>query len=105
MTEDKRSVPSSEEQNLADTIEKLMQETSILPEDKEINGLLKETITGGLGRIVSFHPTAAGWVASVESWDSMRVRQIEKKGEMEAKLTRIYIGRTERKFKFRMYEM
>lgn len=97
-------VQTSTEQNLADTIEKLLAEESLKPEADEIDDLLEQTITE-VGRIISFSRTPSGWIAAVEPWDSMRVRNIEKEGEKAARLTRISIDQTNGKFRFNIYRL
>ncbi|MDA2926049.1 hypothetical protein MYX78_02255 [Acidobacteria bacterium AH-259-G07] len=98
--EDDSFLPKVKEENLAANFEGLLKERS--PEEGEIYGLLQETIAE-VGRIVSFHRTSSGWVAAVEAWEEVRVRNIQKKGEEGASLSRIVIDETDGKFRFKIY--
>ena len=102
---------TSKEENLAHIFEELREEKALppVPEEDEIDDILEETITDGLGRVVSLHRTPAGWIAAVEPWEQMRQRNRESRswappqeGENVLSLTRIAIDESDGKFRFKI---
>ncbi|MDA2930069.1 hypothetical protein MYX84_09010 [Acidobacteria bacterium AH-259-O06] len=100
-TEDDGSVSTAKQENLADIFEKLLEDESLDPDEDEIDDLLQQTITE-VGRLVSFRRTDSGWIAAVEPWQQMRVRNTQRSGEEVGSLTHIYIDQTDGKFRFKI---
>lgn len=111
MAEDKSSPPTPEEENLDHIFEELKEEKAVppVPAEDEMGVLLEETLSEGLGRIVSLRRTSTGWIASVERWEEMRLRNVQhpswrtpKMARNDVSLTRVSIDLADGKFTFKI---
>jgi len=79
--EDEEVIASLKEEILTRPLKRSLEGVSFNIDDEEQAGKFLEDKLSEIGRLISLERTESGWLATIEPWEQVRIRNIERKGD------------------------
>jgi hypothetical protein len=79
--EDEAVIESLKREILTKPLKRSLEEVSVNVDDEEQAEQFLEDKLSEIGRLIDLERTASGWLATIESWEEMRLRNVKRKGE------------------------
>jgi len=81
VVEDEEIIESLKEELLTKPLKESLEEVSFnIDKEEEAKGFLEDKLSE-IGQIISLERTETGWLATLESWEELRLRNIKRKGK------------------------